>query len=31
MDGFEFYKYAQLIAEYKRFDLKLVDLNRGGK
>jgi len=31
LDGFEFYKYAQVIPEYKRFDLKLVDLNREGK
>ena len=31
MDGFENYKYAQLIPEYKRFQLKLVDLNREKK
>ena len=31
MDGFEFYKYAQLIPEYKRFNLRLIDLNREGK
>jgi hypothetical protein len=31
LDGFEFYKYAQVIPEYKRFDPKLVDLNREGK
>jgi uncharacterized protein (DUF362 family) len=31
MDAFENYKYAQLIPEYKRFQLKLVDLNREKK
>jgi uncharacterized protein (DUF362 family) len=31
LDGFEAYKYAQLIPEFKRFNLKLVDLNREGK
>jgi uncharacterized protein (DUF362 family) len=31
MDGFENYKYAQVIPEYKRFQIKLVDLNREKK
>jgi uncharacterized protein (DUF362 family) len=31
MVGFENYKYAQLIPEYKRFNLKLIDLNREAK
>jgi uncharacterized protein (DUF362 family) len=31
LDGFEHYKYAQLIPEYQRFGLELVDLNREGK
>ena len=29
--GFDNYKYAQLIGEYKRFNLKLIDLNREAK
>ena len=31
MQGFEFYKYAQVIPEYKRLQVRLVDLNREGK
>jgi uncharacterized protein (DUF362 family) len=31
MEGFEFYKYAQVIPEYKRFNIKLIDLNREAK
>jgi uncharacterized protein (DUF362 family) len=31
MAGFEFYKYADVIPEYKRFDIKLIDLNREAK
>ncbi len=31
MEAFEFYKYAQVIPEYKQFNIKLVDLNREAK
>jgi uncharacterized protein (DUF362 family) len=31
MAGFEFYKYAQVIPEYKRFNIQLIDLNREAK
>jgi len=31
MAGFEFYKYAQVIPEYKKFNIKLIDLNREAK
>jgi uncharacterized protein (DUF362 family) len=29
--AFDFYKYAQLVSEYKRFNIKLIDLNREAK
>ena len=31
MEGFEYYKYAQVVPEYKRFNIKLIDLNREAK
>jgi hypothetical protein len=31
MEAFEFYKYADVIPEYKRFNIKLIDLNREAK
>lgn len=31
MEGFAFYKYAQVIPEYKRFNIRLIDLNREAK
>ena len=31
MEGFEFYKYAQVIPEFKAFNIKLIDLNREAK
>ncbi len=31
LEGFEAYKYAQVIPEYKRFNIKLIDLNREAK
>jgi uncharacterized protein (DUF362 family) len=31
MSAFEYYKYAQVIPEYKKFNIKLIDLNREAK
>jgi uncharacterized protein (DUF362 family) len=31
MEAFDFYKYADVIPEYKRFNIKLIDLNREAK
>jgi hypothetical protein len=31
LDGFESFKYAQLMPEFKRFNLNLVDMSREGK
>ena len=31
MAAFEYYKYAQVIPEYKKFNIKLIDLNREAK
>jgi uncharacterized protein (DUF362 family) len=31
LEGFEYYKYAQVIPEYKKFNIKLIDLNREAK
>jgi uncharacterized protein (DUF362 family) len=31
VNAFEYYKYAQVIPEYKRFNVRLIDLNLEGK